>query len=72
MRTAGQQTGQLDDLHYAILLLVQADQLLAPLMQFGNALSACIFPHAKTMSCFAHVFKLSACRVYSVAVVVVV
>ena len=59
------QTGQLNDLHHAILLLMQTDHLLAPLMQLRKALCACvILPHAKAMRCFARVFKASACRVY--------
>jgi hypothetical protein len=32
---------------------MQTDNLLAPLMQLGKALCACIIlPHAKTMHCF--------------------
>jgi hypothetical protein len=39
--------------------------LLAPLVQLGKALSACIIvAHAKTMNCFACAIKISVCRVY--------
>ena len=59
------QTCQLNDLHHAKLPLMQTDNLLAPLVQLGKALMACIIvAHAKTMNCFAHVFKISVCRVY--------
>ena len=42
------QTGQLNDLHHAKLPLMQTDNLLAPLVQLGEALIACIVvAHAK-------------------------
>src|SRR5208282_4537701 len=60
------QTGQLNDLHHAILLLMQTNNLLAPLVQLGKALIACIVvAHAKTMSRFADVIKTSTCLVYN-------
>jgi len=40
--------------------------LLAPLVQLGKALMACIVvAHAKTMRCFAEMIKISVCRVYN-------
>ena len=45
---------------------MQTDNLLAPLVQLGKALMACIMvAHAKTMRCFAKTIKTSVCRVYS-------
>src|SRR5208337_2199383 len=45
---------------------MQSDNLLAPLVQLGKALMACIVvAHAKKMHCFAEVIKTSVCRVYS-------
>jgi hypothetical protein len=44
---------------------MQTDNLLAPLVQLGKALRACIIvPHAKTMRCFDGNLKIAACRVY--------
>jgi len=44
---------------------MQSDNLLAPLVQLGKALMACIVvAHAKKMHCFAEVIKTSVCRVY--------
>ena len=44
---------------------MQTDNLLAPLVQLGKALMACIMvAHAKTMRCFAKMIKTSVCRVY--------
>ena len=43
------QTAQLNDLHHAILLLMQPDNLLAPLVQLRKALSArVVVPHRKS------------------------
>ena len=45
---------------------MQTDNLLAPLVQLGKALMACIVvAHAKTMDCFAEMIKVSTCRVYN-------
>ena len=54
-----------NNLHHARLLLMQMDNLLAPLMQLGQPLFACIIlAHAKTMHCFEANFKTLAYRVH--------
>ena len=58
------QIRQFDNLHHAILLLMQTDDLFAPLMQFSQALvSGIVIAHAKTMNCFASQFTTSSCRI---------
>ena len=60
------QIGQRHDLHHAITLFVQADDLLASLVQLDQSLAAGImFAHPIEILCFAEIVQISTCRINS-------